>query len=238
MNRMLSPVDVDPRHDRCRSRSARRRSMRIGTRAAHAFDDPDEVDASGPAPACSRRPGRCPRGCPTRSRARACRRGTARRLARPPAAGASSQRPLPSSPRSAAKHAPESKRGTHSQSIDPSSATRPAVWVSPMRAYCSIARASLVWDDTSTKARRSWVTASRSASWCGARRSPRASTRAPRASMARPASTSRGSVGLPSGPGSGMRWITASCWRPMAWLATMSATGMAASSARARSSSS
>ena len=45
-----------------------------------------------------------------------------------------SQRPCCSSPSSAAKHAPESKRGTHSQSIEPSSATSAAVWVSPMSA--------------------------------------------------------------------------------------------------------
>src|SRR5947209_10269998 len=48
------------------------------------------------------------------------------------------QRPLSSSPRSAAKHAAESKRGTQSQSLDPSSPTGAAVWVSPMSAYCSI----------------------------------------------------------------------------------------------------
>ena len=46
-----------------------------------------------------------------------------RRVARPPAAGPISQRPLlRRSPRSAAKHAPESKRGAQSQSIEPSSA--------------------------------------------------------------------------------------------------------------------
>ena len=45
--------------------------------------------------------------------------------------------------------------------------------------------------------------------------------------MARPASARRGAPGLPSASGSGMRWMTASCCRPMAWLATMSATGIA-----------
>ena len=41
------------------------------------------------------------------------------------------------SPSSAAKHAGESKRGTHSQSSDPSSPTSPPVCVSPISAYCS-----------------------------------------------------------------------------------------------------
>ena len=46
--------------------------------------------------------------------------------------GASSQRPFISSPRSRAKHAPESNRGQHSQSIEPSRPTRAAVWQSPI----------------------------------------------------------------------------------------------------------
>ena len=37
-------------------------------------------------------------------------------------------------PSRAAKQAPESNRGRHSQSIEPSRPTRAAVWVSPMRA--------------------------------------------------------------------------------------------------------
>ena len=84
-----------------------------------------------------------------------------------------------SSPRSAAKHAPESKRGTHSQSIEPSSATRAAVWVSPMSAYCSMRDVMAVPFGTprrpGPRRRRggAGVTASRSASWWGARRSPR-----------------------------------------------------------------
>ena len=48
--------------------------------------------------------------------------------------GSTTQRPFSSSPRSAAKHAPESKRGKQSQSIEPSRLTRAAVWRSPMRA--------------------------------------------------------------------------------------------------------
>ena len=47
-------------------------------------------------------------------------------------AGAMRQNPFPSSPRIRAKQAPESKRGRHSQSIEPSRPTRAAVWVSPM----------------------------------------------------------------------------------------------------------
>ena len=46
--------------------------------------------------------------------------------------GAICQRPLSGVPNSAAKHAPESNRGKHSQSIDPSFATNAAVWQSPM----------------------------------------------------------------------------------------------------------
>ncbi len=49
-------------------------------------------------------------------------------------AGAICHAPCVRSPSSAAKHAPESKRGRHSQSIDPSLETRAAVCVSPMRA--------------------------------------------------------------------------------------------------------
>jgi hypothetical protein len=41
---------------------------------------------------------------------------------------------LRSSPSSAAKHAPESKRGRQSQSIEPSRLTSAAVWVSAMTA--------------------------------------------------------------------------------------------------------
>src|SRR6478735_969115 len=48
------------------------------------------------------------------------------------------QCPFPSSPSSAAKQAPLSKRGTQSQSMQPSSPTRAAVCVSPMSAYRSI----------------------------------------------------------------------------------------------------
>jgi len=51
-----------------------------------------------------------------------------------PPAGASCQRPWSAVPRSEANTAPESNRGTHSQSIDPSRPTRAAVWVSPMSA--------------------------------------------------------------------------------------------------------
>jgi hypothetical protein len=49
-------------------------------------------------------------------------------------AGASLQRPCRSSPSSAAKQAAESKRGRHSQSIDPSRPTSAAVRVSPISA--------------------------------------------------------------------------------------------------------
>jgi MFS family permease len=49
-------------------------------------------------------------------------------------AGAIRQQPCFSSPSRAAKHAPESNRGRHSQSIEPSLPTRAAVWRSPMRA--------------------------------------------------------------------------------------------------------
>ena len=49
-------------------------------------------------------------------------------------AGASSQRPWSSVPSSAAKQAGESKRGRHSQSIEPSLPTSAAVPRSPMRA--------------------------------------------------------------------------------------------------------
>ena len=51
-----------------------------------------------------------------------------------PSAGASRQRPLPASPSSAAKQAGESKRGQHSQSIEPLHPTNAAVSQSPMRA--------------------------------------------------------------------------------------------------------
>ena len=47
-------------------------------------------------------------------------------------AGASFQRPFSGEPSSAAKHAPESNRGTHSQSIEPSRPTRAAVRQSPI----------------------------------------------------------------------------------------------------------
>ncbi len=50
------------------------------------------------------------------------------------AAGAISQRPLLASPRIAEKHAAESKRGQHSQSMEPSLETKAAVSQSPMRA--------------------------------------------------------------------------------------------------------
>jgi hypothetical protein len=48
--------------------------------------------------------------------------------------GASCQQSCVSSPSSAAKQAPESKRGSGSQSIDPCRLTRAAVCVSPMSA--------------------------------------------------------------------------------------------------------
>lgn len=48
--------------------------------------------------------------------------------------GASRQRPLPSSPSSAAKQAAESNLGRQSQSIDPSLPTSAAVCRSPMSA--------------------------------------------------------------------------------------------------------
>jgi hypothetical protein len=48
--------------------------------------------------------------------------------------GVRSQRPWSSVPRSAAKQAGESKRGKQSQSIDPLTPTRAAVWQSPMSA--------------------------------------------------------------------------------------------------------
>lgn len=50
------------------------------------------------------------------------------------AAGASSHRPCSGVPSKAAKQAPESNRGRHSQSIDPSRPTRAAVWQSPINA--------------------------------------------------------------------------------------------------------
>ena len=49
-------------------------------------------------------------------------------------AGAMSQRPGSDVPSSAAKHAPESKRGQQSQSIDPVRATSAAVSQSPISA--------------------------------------------------------------------------------------------------------
>ncbi len=48
------------------------------------------------------------------------------------------QRPCSGAPSNAAKQAPESNRGKHSQSIEPSNPTSAAVWQSPMSAYCSI----------------------------------------------------------------------------------------------------
>ena len=63
-----------------------------------------------------------------------------------------------------------------------------------------------------------------------------ASTRAPSASIARAASASRGSLGLPSGSGSEDEVQHRELPSPTAWLAMMSATGIAASSARARQS--
>jgi hypothetical protein len=47
---------------------------------------------------------------------------------------AMSHRPLSASPNSAAKHAAESKRGQHNQSIEPSRPTRAAVLQSPISA--------------------------------------------------------------------------------------------------------
>lgn len=61
----------------------------------------------------------------------------ARRVQRSPSAalfGAMSQWPLSTAPRRAAKQAAESKRGRHSQSMDPSRPTRPLVMRSPMSA--------------------------------------------------------------------------------------------------------
>jgi hypothetical protein len=52
--------------------------------------------------------------------------------------GPRSQRPCSGRPRSAAKQAPESKRGQHNQSIDPVRETSAAVSQSPIMAYCSI----------------------------------------------------------------------------------------------------
>src|SRR5689334_1678604 len=52
--------------------------------------------------------------------------------------GAMRQKPLPSSPNNDAKHAGESKRGMHSQSMEPPLSTSAAVSRSPMRAYSSI----------------------------------------------------------------------------------------------------
>ena len=49
-------------------------------------------------------------------------------------AGAIRHRPCSGVPSSAAKQAPESKRGKQSQSMDPSRLTRAAVWQSPMSA--------------------------------------------------------------------------------------------------------
>ena len=48
--------------------------------------------------------------------------------------GAISQRPCSGEPSSAAKHASESKRGQHSQSIEPSRETSAAVLQSPISA--------------------------------------------------------------------------------------------------------
>ena len=48
------------------------------------------------------------------------------------AVGAIRQKPWLSSPSSRAKHASESNRGRHSQSMEPSRPTIAAVWVSPM----------------------------------------------------------------------------------------------------------
>jgi hypothetical protein len=48
--------------------------------------------------------------------------------------GAISQRPFSALPSSAAKHAAESKRGTHNQSIEPDFATKPAPRQSPIKA--------------------------------------------------------------------------------------------------------
>src|SRR5437667_119928 len=56
-----------------------------------------------------------------------------RRTARTCPAGATCHRPCLSSPSSAAKQAPESKRGRQSQSIEPSRPPGAAVWVSPSR---------------------------------------------------------------------------------------------------------
>ncbi len=51
-----------------------------------------------------------------------------------PPAGPSRQYPWSAVPRRAAKQATESKRGRHSQSIDPFRPTRAAGWVTPMTA--------------------------------------------------------------------------------------------------------
>ena len=90
--------------------------------------------ACGRGSACSPRPARRRRRSRSRSPARACRAGSGGVAAgcRRSGRGASDRRR--SSPSRAAKHAPESKRGRHSQSIEPSRPTSPAVWVSPIMA--------------------------------------------------------------------------------------------------------
>src|SRR6266566_2248569 len=166
-----------------------------------------------------------------------------RRVARPPAAGAMSHRPLFSSPSRAAKHAPLSKRGAHIQSTEPSSPMSAAVWVSPIMAYCSMREdtaegrypfpSPTSWSPDSarrlisTKARRSCANASRSGSWCRPSRPSKPSTSAATPSMASRASSRSGSV-----PSSADRCSSASSHSPMAWLATMSATGVCASCSR------
>ncbi len=57
-----------------------------------------------------------------------------RRVGSPPPTGATSQRPLSGVPSSAAKQAPESKRGKQSQSIEPPRSTSAADCRSPISA--------------------------------------------------------------------------------------------------------
>jgi hypothetical protein len=60
--------------------------------------------------------------------------GRYRRVVLPPPTGATSQRPFSALPSSEAKQAAESKRGKHSQSIEPPRSTSAAVCRSPIRA--------------------------------------------------------------------------------------------------------
>ena len=109
-------------------------SMCIGTRPERPSTEPDDVDGLAADRHAVGDPHDAVVGVERGLEHERVVDGTAARPSAIPPAGAISHRPLLRSPSSAAKTAPESNRGTHSQSIEPSLPTSAAVCVSPIRA--------------------------------------------------------------------------------------------------------